>query len=70
MDYDQLVVALHGRGALAFIRTSDWSCHPVRIADGAHPTNLVFHNNRFYITEDTEQAVFVLGLGQICSLDE
>ena len=70
MDYDKLVVALHGSGALACIRTSDWSCHRVRIADGAHPTNLVFHNNRFYITEDTEQAVLVLGPGQISSVNE
>ena len=70
MDYDHLVVALHGSGTLAFIRTSDWSCHRVRLADGAHPTNLVLHNNRFYITEDSEQAVFALDAGQIWSVNE
>ena len=70
MDRDHLVVALHGGGALEFIRTSDWSCRRVPIADGAHPTNLVLHDNCFYITEDTQQAILVLDIRQAVRLSK
>ncbi len=60
LDADHLLITLHGWGRLAIVNPVEGRVTHFELGHDCHPTNVILHHEKIYITDDGHQAVLTL----------